>query len=82
MYGAMEESTPAEAPALAAAEIKAVRELLSTSSSIGGSDVDATIANIASSGAGGCWAQFGSEPTPQSDSDYKSCVLASMPPGS
>ena len=40
MYGAMEESTPVEAPALAPAEIKAVRELLSTtSSSIGGSDV-------------------------------------------
>ena len=43
---------------------------------------DATIANIEDPGAGGCWAQFGSEPTPQSDSDYKSCVLASMPPGS
>ena len=39
MYGAMEESTPAEAPALAPAELKAVRKLLSTSSSIGGSDV-------------------------------------------
>ena len=39
MYGAMEESTPVEAPALAPAELKAVRKLLSTSSSIGGSDV-------------------------------------------
>ena len=39
MYGSMEES-PAAAPALAPAELKAVRKLLSTtSSSIGGSDV-------------------------------------------
>ena len=39
MYGAMEES-PAAAPALAPAEIKAVRKLLSTTSSTnGGSDV-------------------------------------------
>ena len=37
-YGAMEESPPAAAPALAPAEIKAVRKLLSTtSSSIGSS---------------------------------------------
>ena len=41
MYGSMEESPPAaEAPALGPAELKAVRKLLSTtSSSIGGSDV-------------------------------------------
>ena len=38
-YGAMEESPPAAAPALGPAELKAVRKLLSTSSSIGGSDV-------------------------------------------
>ena len=30
MYGAMEESTPAEAPALGPAELKAVRKLLAT----------------------------------------------------
>ena len=46
MYGAMEESTPAaEAPALGPAELKAVRKLLSTSSSIGGSDVDTGCTN-------------------------------------
>ena len=40
MYGSMEESPPAAAPALAPAEIKAVRKLLSTTSSTnGGSDV-------------------------------------------
>ena len=39
-YGAMEESPPAAAPALAPAEIKAVRKLLSaTSATNGGSDV-------------------------------------------
>ena len=43
MYGAMEESTPAAAPALGPEELKAVRELLSTSSSIGGSDVGAVM---------------------------------------
>ena len=36
MYGAMEESTPVEAPALAPAELKAVRKLLSTTSSANG----------------------------------------------
>jgi len=40
MYGSMEESPPAAAPALAPAELKAVRKLLSTTSSTnGGSDV-------------------------------------------
>ena len=38
MYGSMEESPPAAAPALGPAELKAVRKLLSTtSSSIGSS---------------------------------------------
>ena len=50
MYGAMEESTPAAAPALGPAELKAVRKLLSTtSSSIGGSDVTRTARRRASS---------------------------------
>ena len=39
MYGSMEESTPAAAPALGPAELKAVRKLLSTTSTVGGSDV-------------------------------------------
>ena len=40
MYGSMEESPPAAAPALGPAELKAVRKLLSTTSStIGGSGV-------------------------------------------
>ena len=43
---------------------------------------DATIATIEDSGAGSCYAQVGSEPKYQSDSIFKSCVLASMPPGS
>jgi len=43
---------------------------------------DATIANIEDSGTGSCYAQFGSEPKYQSDSIFKVCVLASMPPGS
>ena len=40
MYGSMEESTPSAAPALGPAELKAVRKLLSTTSSSNGrSDV-------------------------------------------
>ena len=34
----------------------------------------ATIAQIRDSGSGDCWAQFGSNPTPD-NAGYKSCVL-------
>ena len=38
MYGAMEESTPAAAPALGPAEIKFVRKLMATSKTTTGDD--------------------------------------------
>ena len=39
----------------------------------------ATIANIDDSGSGGCWCQYGYNPTPDS-SGYKSCVLVTAAP--
>jgi hypothetical protein len=39
----------------------------------------ATIANIDGSGSGGCWCQYGYNPTPDS-SGYKSCVLVTAAP--